>query len=77
MAVSVVVATVARRVDDERKTVGMAVLPLSVATGIPRTTLTRFLAGKGDLEVSRIFVLARALKIDASSWMADLPKDNS
>ena len=65
---------IAHRVDADRRAQGVAVLPLSEATGIPRTTLTRFLAGKGDLKVSHIYLIARELKANPASWFTDLPQ---
>ena len=63
--------TVAARANQARRELGVAILPLSEATGIPRTTLTRFLSGKGDLPFTSVLRLARELKADAASWITE------
>ena len=67
-------AEAARRLNLIRRVQGVAVLPLSKATGIPRVTLSRFLNGQGDMAFSRVLVLANELQAPAS-WLDDLPID--
>ena len=66
---------VAAKADRLRREQGVAILPLSEATGIPRTTLTRFLSGKGDMPFTSVLRLAHELKANAASWI-DESDDN-
>lgn len=63
--------TVAAKANQARREQGVAILPLSEATGIPRTTLTRFLSGKGDMPFTSVLKLAHELKADAASWITE------
>lgn len=49
------------RLEALRRAQGVAVLPLSKATNIPREALTKFLKGEGDLKFSRVMIVAREL----------------
>ncbi|WP_166790569.1 helix-turn-helix domain-containing protein [Cryobacterium tagatosivorans] len=63
MAASAASATVARRMEAARLSAGVALLPLAKATGIPRTTLRRHLAGLSDFKVSNVMKIAEHLNI--------------
>jgi hypothetical protein len=65
---------IAHRVDAARRGQGVEIRPLSVATGIPRVTLTRMLAGDAEFKTSQLLRVAHELKADAASWITDLPK---
>lgn len=65
--------TIAKRVDAARKEQGVAILPLSEATGIPYTTLHRMLTGKSEFRISDLFSIAHELNADAASWITNLP----
>ena len=64
-------ANIARRVDAARREQGVTIRPLSDATGIPETTLGQFLAGKRDLHIGKVMLIARELNIKPSSFMPD------
>jgi len=66
--------TVAAKANQARREQGVAILPLSEATGIPRTTLTRFLNNSEDISVSRLIKLAHELKVNPASWL-DAPAE--
>ena len=68
-------AAVAHRVDAARRAQGVAVLPLSDATGIPRTTLTRQLAGLAEFKVSDLMRISRHLNVNAADMLP--PRDNT
>ena len=67
---------IADRANKARRAEGaeVPIATLATNTGIPRATLTRFFAGKGDLKTAHLITLAHELKADASSWVADLPQ---
>jgi len=67
-----ITATLAKRVDADRRAQGVAVLPLSTATGIPRTTLIRQLAGQSDISAPDLLRLAKHLNASVSDWLEDL-----
>jgi len=65
----------AHRVDAARREQGVAILPLSDATGIPRTTLSRQLAGLAEFKVSDLMRISRHLNVNAADLIA--PRDNT
>ena len=64
---------IAQRVDAVRRAKGVGTLPLSVATGIPRTTLSRQLKGETDFTVAGLIRIGEALNTPAATWLRDLP----
>jgi len=60
------------RLDTIRRVQGVAVLPLSKTTGVPRDALSKFFKGERDLPFSRVMTIPHELKAPAASWM-DLP----
>ncbi|TFC26998.1 XRE family transcriptional regulator [Cryobacterium sp. MDB1-18-2] len=66
-------ATVARRMETARAAAGVTVAALAKDTGIRRDTLDSMLKGDRDFRVSNMMLVGKALKMDASQWVADLP----
>jgi hypothetical protein len=66
-------AIVAGRVDAARCAAGMSVMSLSTATGIPRTTLARQLAGQSQFMINGLASIAIHLDVSISEWLDDLP----
>lgn len=54
---------VVARLEVERKAAGVSVASLAKATGIPRTTLRRHLAGLSEFKVSDVMKIAEHLNI--------------
>lgn len=59
----------AAKVTKAREKAGISVLALSDSTGIPRSTLTRMLAGKQSFTVAHIEAIADALEVDPTSLL--------
>ena len=56
------------RVEADRKAAGVTVAALSKATGIPRTTLSRYLAGRTEFTVSGLMRVSEHLNIPFAAW---------
>lgn len=67
-----ITATLAKRVDTARREQGVAILPLSAAVGIPRTTLIRQLAGDSAFTVAQLVRIAHHLNRPVGPWINDL-----
>lgn len=65
-------AAIAHRVDAARRAKGVGTLPLAKATGIPRTTLTRQLAGQTDFTLAGFLRIGEALDIPRETWLRDI-----
>lgn len=64
--------TIAHRVDAVRRDQGVGIPPLSAATGISVSTLTRMLSGTNDFKVSNLIRVAEALDVDPAIWLRDI-----
>ncbi len=64
--------TLHSRVRDSFAASGLSLNALAEATGIPRTTLRRKLAGLAEFTFSELIRLAAALDSDVAAWTAGL-----
>ena len=64
-------AQIARRVDAARRDQGRTIGPLSIATGIPETSLGQFLAGKRDLPLTKFRTLLHELNLSPATCLSD------
>jgi transcriptional regulator with XRE-family HTH domain len=67
-----ITATLAKRVEAARRDQGVAILPLSIATGIARTTLSRQLKGRSEFSAPDLVLIARHLGVPVEDWINDL-----
>lgn len=63
---------VSSRVEADRKAAGVTVAALARATGIPPTSLRRFLAGKSDFTVPALARISLHLDVPLAPWFAAL-----
>ena len=62
-------AAIANKANEARRTQGVAIRPLSEASGVTLSTLTRMLSGESDFRVSTLLRVANALDADAGAWI--------
>lgn len=64
-------AAVANMANEARRTRGVAIRPLSEASGVSLSTLTRMLSGENDIKISTLIRVAKALDADAGAWITE------
>jgi plasmid maintenance system antidote protein VapI len=69
MVIITTTASIARRVEESRRSSGHSRSYLADVTGIPRTTLNRKLAGRSDFTIPELTDLGDALGVKPSVWL--------